>query len=268
MTSDTATEDRERSSAILITALLLSLVAHAALMVSLRQCSFNTFADAARSSRKWTRDVPTMHVVRHTGDPLAAENVRGRPAAAPVVESVQERVARLAESPAEKAPPNSAALADKVEAPPPPEPQAAVWTPQEQLDVLDHPVAADDEAIRPQAVAETATSLVGADILPPSDLPVLASPVASVTGGSSTGTGSSAGTGGASSRPAAGAVPPPPPPPVIGFGIGADGNDTLGFASSALAAAAKVAAEAPPAEKPPAAKPPEPPKEIPQPILP
>ena len=106
MTSDTVTEDRERSSAILIAALLLSLIAHAALMVSLRQCSFNTFADAARSSRKWTRDLPTMHVVRHTGDPLAAENVRGRPAAAPVVESVQERVARLAESPAEKAPPN------------------------------------------------------------------------------------------------------------------------------------------------------------------
>ena len=95
MTSDTVTEDRERSSAILIAALLLSLIAHAALMVSLRQCSFNTFADAARSSRKWTRDLPTMHVVRHTGDPLAAENVRGRPAAAPVVESVQERVALL-----------------------------------------------------------------------------------------------------------------------------------------------------------------------------
>ena len=273
MTSDTVTEDRERTSAILITALLLSLIAHAALMVSLRQCSFNTFADAARSSRKWTRDLPTMHVVRHTGDPLAAENVRGRPAAAPVVESVQERVARLAESPAEKVPPNPNAVADKVDAPPPPEPQAAVWTPHEQLDVLDHPVASDDEAIRPQAVTETAAPLVGADILPPAELPALASPVTSVTGGSSTGTGSSSGTGsstgkGGASSSASDAVPPPPPPPVIGFGTGADGNDTLGFASSALAAAAKVAAEAPPAEKPPAPKPPPTPKEIPQPVLP
>jgi len=275
MTSDTATEDRERSSAILITALLLSLIAHAALMVSLRQCSFNTFADAARSSRKWTRDLPTMHVVRHTGDPLAAENVRGRPAAAPVVESVQERVARLAESPAEKAPALPNAIANKVDAPPPPEPQAAVWKPQEQLDVLDHPVASDDEAIRPQVVSETAAPLAGADILPPADLPVLASPVASVSGGSSTGTGSasgigsgsSTGTGGASSS-ASDTVPPPPPPPVIGFGTGADGNDTFGFASSALAAAAKVAAEAPPAEKPPPPKPPPTPKEIPQPVLP
>ena len=269
MTSDTVTEDRERSSAILIAALLLSLIAHAALMVSLRQCSFSTFADAARSSRKWTRDLPTMHVVRHTGDPLAAENVRGRPAAAPVVESVQERVARLAESPAEKAPPNPNAVADKVDAPPPPEPQAAVWTPHERLDVLDHPVASDDEAIRPQVVSETAAPLVGADILPPADLPALASPVTSVTGGSATGTGSStSGAGGTSSSATSAAVPPPPPPPVIGFGTGADGNDTLGFASSALAAAAKVAAEAPPAERPPAPKPPPTPKEIPQPVLP
>ena len=106
-------------------------------------------------------------------------------------------------------------------------------------------------AIRPQVVSETAAPLAGADILPPSDLPVLASPVASVTDGSSAGTGSSTGQAGASSS-ASDAVPPPPPPPVIGFGTGADGNDTLGFASSALAAAAKVAAEAPPAEKPPA----------------
>ena len=104
MTADTVTEDRERSSAILVAALILSIAAHLVLMFTLRQCSFNTFSDAARGSRKWTRDLPTMHVARHTGDPLAAENVRGRPAAAPVVESMQERVARLAEQPAEKAP--------------------------------------------------------------------------------------------------------------------------------------------------------------------
>ena len=262
MTSDTATEDRERASAILVTALLLSLIAHAALMVSLRKCSFNTFADTARSSRKWTRDMPTMHVVRHTGDPLAAENVRGRPAAAPVVETLQERVARLAESPDERASELPSDVAAESGVPPPPEPQAAVWKPHEQLDVLDHPVASDEAVARPQAVEEKVAPLAGADILPPSDLPMTASvSPEQVSGGKASGKGSD-------TTAATFAPPPPAPPPVIGFGTGAEGGDPLEFSSSALAAAAKAVAEEPPAEKPPVAKPPQPPKEIPQPVLP
>ena len=262
MTADNVTEDRERSSAILIAALILSIIAHVALMFTLRQCSFNTFSDAARSSRKWTRDLPTMHVARHTGDPLAEENVRGRPAAAPVVESMQERVARLAEQPAEKAPAlPAAAKADPAsEAAPPPELQAAEWKPREQIDKLDHPVAADEAPTVPMSITEQVTPLTGADILPPADLPAAPALVAAAPQEAAHSTAQSA---------AALSVPPPSAPPVIGFGNGAEGDDPLGFGAAAIAESVKVAAAAEaPSEKPPEAKPPEPPKEVPMPVMP
>ena len=258
MTSDTVTEDREKTSALLIVALLLSLAAHAALMLSLSRCSFSTFADSARGSRRWTRDLPTMHVARHTGDPLAAENVRGRPAAAPVVETVQERVARLAEGPAEKAPAAAPDMPAAAEPAPPPKPQAADWRPQEKLDILDHPVAEDEGAVVPQTVTAVASSLVGADILPPADMPS-AAPLAGTPSSSSGASQDASATGPA--------IPPPAAPPPVGFGTGAAGDDALSFGAAAVEAAAKAVAETPPAPPPPA-KPPEPPKEIPQPMLP
>ena len=262
MTADTVTEDRERSSAILVAALILSIAAHLVLMFTLRQCSFNTFSDTARGSRKWTRDLPTMHVARHTGDPLAAENVRGRPAAAPVVESVQERVARLAEQPAEKAPALPAAEKAVLvqESTPPPEPQAIEWKPREQIDVLDHPVAADEAPTVPMAITEQAAPSVGADILPPADIPVApalaaAPPQETVAQGAQS----------ADALP----IPPPSAPPVVGFGNGATGDDPLGFGATALAESVKAAAAAEASTvKPPEMKPPEPPKEVPMPVMP
>ncbi len=278
MTPETTTEDRERSYAALIFALMLSLAAHVALTFYLRECSFNTFSDAAaRGRRRWTRDMPTMHVARHTGDPLAAENVRGRPAAAPVVESMQERVARLADSPTEKAPPVSAVKAAPVPTVPPPEPQAAVWKVHERLDILDHPVAADEQLPMPQAVTTEAAPLVGADILPPSDLLSATEGVAgtgaaaAAAGGSSSSGTSSSGT--AKSGGVATAIPPPPAPPLPGFGTGAPGDslvfgsDAIGAAAMAAAKAATAAAEQAAEKPPPAPKPPEP-KEVPQPVMP
>ena len=260
MNPDTATADREKTSAILVTALLLSLAAHVALMISLRRCSFNTFADSARSSRRWTRDLPTMHVARHIGDPLAAENVRGRPSAAPVVETMQERVARLAEAPAEKPPALPEAMASAVNEPPPPEPQAAAWRPHEKLDVLDHPVASDDAASAPQAVVDETAPLSGADILPPTDLPAAPELVAVDREPADSGNGREQ-----AALPSN--IPPPSAPPPVGFGNGMDGSDVLELGVAAAEAVAKAAAEEEKA-KPPPAKPPEPPKETPQPILP
>ena len=261
MNDDTATEDRERSSAILVTALLLSIVAHVVLMFVLKSCSFNTFSGAGRGVRKWTRDLPTMHVARHVGDPLAVENVRGRPSAPPVVESMQDRVARLAEQPADQAPAlPSAAKAPAQDSTPPPQPQAAEWKMHERIDILDHPVASEDAPAAPQTVEGPAPSFSGADILPPADMP---SAVASAV-----------------SAPAEivqtqvpVAIPPPSAPPVVGFGTGADENDpfVMGAASAAVVEAVKQAVKESvdkQEEKPPEAKPPVPPKEIPLPVLP
>ena len=259
MNDDTATEERERSSAILVTALFLSIVAHGALMFMLRSCSFNTLPDVARNVRRWTRDMPTMHVVRHAGDPLATENARGRPSAPPVVESMQDRVARLAEQPAER-PPSlpAAAKAAVAETAPPPEPQAVDWKRHERIDILDHPVASDEAAAVPQAVDDQAPSIAVSDILPPADMPSAAAPIAGTPAEVAK-----------TDLPAA--VPPPSAPPAVGTGSEGDGPLAFDAVSSIVADAVKDAAKTVADrqdEKPPEAKPPEPPKEIPMPVMP
>ncbi|MCQ2390638.1 MAG: VWA domain-containing protein [Kiritimatiellae bacterium] len=261
MNADAATEDREKSSAIIIAALVFSLAAHIALMYSLERCSFNTFSADAKHSRKWTRDLPTMHVVRHTGDPLATENERGRPTAAPVVESVQERVARLGEKPLDQAPALTDAAVAAPVAVPPPETKPAEWKVREKFDVLDHPVAAEEALPAPEVAAPDAPASVGADILPPADLPAVAAlPAAARAAAQSKDAVENKG----------GLGFPSLAPPEIGSGPGASAAIDFSASSVALeaATAAVAAVEPPPQEKPPEVKPVSLPKEVPQPILP
>ena len=260
MNADAATEDREKTSAIILAALALSLVAHIALMYSLERCSFNTFSSDARHSRKWTRDLPTMHVVRHTGDPLATENERGRPTAAPVVESVQERVARLGEKPLDKAPALSdAAVTTPVDVPPP-EVKPVEWKVREKFDVLDHPVAPEEALPAPEVAAPDAPASVGADILPPAELSSAVVPSAVAEAVQSQG--NTANTGGLGF--------PTLTPPEIGAGPSTPASLDFSASSVALAAAnaAVAAVEPPPQEKLLEVKPAPPTKEIPQPVLP
>ena len=230
---------------ILTAAILLSIVAHAVLMFVLRSCSFNTFADTVRSHRKWTRDLPSMHVVRHVGDPFSRESERGRPSAAPVVETMQDRVARLAEQPAEKmlsAPP-AEIKAPQEESITPPEPQVAEWKMQKRPEVLDYPVANEDAPPVPQAVDMKSVLPTDKDVMPPVDVP---SAVASAIPPP------------AKPEAMAAAEPLPPVPPAVGFGNGADGDSLLTYGAMAMSDAVKDAANAlakkPPSdEKPPSA---------------
>lgn len=242
MTSEDAMQDRERSSWLLIAALGLSLVAHLALMFSLSRCSFSTFADSAAHSRKWTRDLPAMHVARHTGDPLAAaENVRGRPSAAPVVENMTERVARLAEAPG-KAAEIAAAAVPLPEASKPaealPEAKMQEMPPVRQIDVLDHPVAVEEESARAAAPAANESSFAGAELIPLAPPPTM--PMATETM-------ASAASDPAASAAKALAMPPAAAPMPSGMGDGKIGDDPLGFdlaTAAGMQAAAQAAAKA------------------------
>ncbi len=246
MTAEAAIPDREKSSAVLLAALVLSLLAHLALMFSLKYCSFSTFADSAARSRKWTRDLPQMHVTRHVGDPMAAaENSRGRPAAAPVVESITERVARLAEVPGRTIDvprPEIAPVPEKSPDLPPPEIRAA-----ENPKILDHPVALEEAPPRPIAAEARQTAFVGAEPIPMSvPTPVPVDEPAAVSMALA-----------ASKQPA---LPMP-----SGLGEGATGGDALGLD---LAATAQMQVERELAAVKPASPASAPPREVPAAVMP
>ena len=250
MNTDVVTEDREKTTAILLVALVLSLVAHLGLMQALEHCSFNTVPDGVRPVRRWTRDMPLANVTRHTGDPMADTAVTGRPAAAPEAETVAARVARLGEKPLAEMAATPAVAAPAAPAPsaPPPEVAPAEWRLQETIDVLDHPLPAEEAAPQLVRPLPEAPASAGADILPPAELLAHESAPDAAPAGDA-------------SAPALGFPSLAPPPADLAVGAGA-----LAFGSGALARAATATAVAAPDETPP--PPPDPPREAARSVLP
>lgn len=223
---DDASDSRERRLTLLAIVLVVSLGIHLGLMTSLSDCAFAPLSGPMPNDRKWTKDLPTMHVETLTEDPLAKmlDVETPPPAAAPDTEQPEERVERLAGT-VERAPaPN---LPDTPFEPPSastplPEPapvEAAQWQPRQQIAEITTPTVPDEQAALPRLVIpRVARTSRAADITPAVDLPQPESvasaapkPVA-LTGGLKAST--STGANGEGGTAAAFAAPAPVPPPV------------------------------------------------------
>jgi len=229
-------------------ALLLSALFHGAGVWFFSGASFVPLADSFKAVRKWTKDVPAMHVEALAGDPLLAErDATGRPAAAPVQEREADRVNRLSEDPAQTAPGLSAAAvsAPRTETalPAPDVPEAPAFVPRADVIARTDPKA--DDAAAPQRVLPQMPRAVSApDVAPPQEL-LATAPASSGRNAPPAATGAAFGTGGADDL-----LAPPPLPAPAAFGTGG-----LPRAPEPTAPAEKTAQAAPPAPAPAAVMP-------------
>ena len=141
-------------NALIIVAILLSAVAHVGMMIGLADRPFAPLPASVKSDRRWTKDMPVMHVEKMAEDPLLAE-MPPPPPAAPDAEKPEDRVDRLADATAKTAVPDLpkpvSEAAPRVETPPEPTPvTAAEWQPRQEILAIEMPTVPDEVAALPR----------------------------------------------------------------------------------------------------------------------
>lgn len=229
--ADESADSREGRLMLLMAVLAVSVVVHAFLMGSLSNCEFSPLPASAvqGDGRKWSREVPPIHVEKAEADPLARIlEVEPAPAAAPDAERQEDRVDRLAGAVAgPQLAPDVPEGADETPAPSgpvlsePPPVDAAEWTPRQEIAEITTPTVPDEAAALPRVVIPKVERVkMAADVsraaelpTPPSDVasappPMSAAEVAAIAAGKT-------GRGGKGSAGAAAADEPAAPPPAV-----------------------------------------------------
>ncbi len=163
-------------NALIIVAILFSAVAHVGMMIGLADCAFAPLPESVKSDKRWTKDLPVMHVEKMAKDPLLTEMPPPPPPPAPDAEKPEDRVDRLADATAKTVVPDLPApvseAAPRVEAPPEPTPVAAAeWQPRQEIMAIELPKVPDEDAALPRLVIPKVERVAHAsDITPAFDL--------------------------------------------------------------------------------------------------
>ena len=232
-------------NALIIVAILLSAVAHVGMMIGLADCAFAPLPESVKSDRRWTKDMPVMHVEKMAKDPLLTEMPPPPPPPAPDAEKPEDRVDRLADATAKTVVPDMptpvSEAAPRVEAPPEPTPVAAAeWKPRQEIMAIELPKVPDEEAALPRLVIPKVERVAHAsDITPAFEL--LSSGGAGVSGAPVTDAPllSTKGLGGVGGGNAALAHLAPVPPKIGGTSDGGGGS-SFGLGAPSLMAVSEA----------------------------